>query len=321
MYATIFTPSRLHFGLLRFEQTQGPSYGGLGVMIDAPRWLLTMRPAAVWTATGPCADRALQFAQRAIAAITSAGLPRALSIEVQNAIPEHCGLGGGTQLALAVAAGVRRLAGMPPAGAAELAAMVGRGRRSAVGSHGFVEGGLLWETGRLPHEPVAELCDRLPLPESWRFVLAAPRGAEGLSGAGEQIAFGRLPAAPQRVTERLIELAVTGILPAARAANCDAFGEGVYQYGRLAGECFAPVQGGPYASPQIAECVGLIRALGVRGVGQSSWGPTVFAVVDSPEQAAWLSGKLKHAAALAGCEVQIAAPDNRGAVIGGNDDP
>ena len=74
-------------------------------------------------------------------------------------------------------------------------------------------------------------------------------------------------------------MAGAAILPAAEAGDLEAFGEAVHEFNRRAGEPFAAAQGGPYASPAVAGLIGELRQLGVAGVGQSSWGPTVFAVV------------------------------------------
>jgi beta-RFAP synthase len=225
----------------------------------------------------------------------------------------HRGLGGGTQLALAVAAGVYQLEGRSP-DIVHLAAMVDRGRRSAVGSHGFVHGGLIWEKGRLG-DRLAPLAARVPVPEEWRIVLVSPRHARGRAGAGERQAFAALPPVPEATTERLIELAERQILPAAEGADFARFADAVYEYGRLAGQCFAAVQGGPYASAEIAGCVAAIRDRVVSGVGQSSWGPTVFAVVGSASDAAALAQSLADRPPAADLDIQIAAPDNRGALV------
>jgi predicted sugar kinase len=64
-----------------------------------------------------------------------------------------------------------------------------------------------------------------------------------------------------------------------------AFGDAVHEFNRRAGEPFAAAQGGAYASPAIAELIVELRALGIRGVGQSSWGPTVFAMVPDSDTA------------------------------------
>ena len=310
---TISTPSRIHFGLLRFAQEEGPSYGGLGMMIDRPRWNVTMSRDDQWSAAGPSAERALRVARRVQA---HGHLPEDLSplrLEVRTAIPPHQGLGGGTQLDLAVAAGVRALSGLPPAPAAELATLTGRGQRSAVGSHGFAHGGLIWETGRRPGESLGTLAERVALPDQWRIVLITPPGDAGLSGEPERSAFEQLPPVPETAAVRLTILAVQHILPAARGGRLDAFGQAIYEYGRLAGESFAAVQGGPYASPEVEQCVQEIRRLGVGGVGQSSWGPTVFAIVGDQDGAEWIAAEMRKRPEWAQCEIHIAGPDNHGA--------
>ena len=78
----------------------------------------------------------------------------------------------------------------------------------------------------------------------------------------------------------LCRLVLLGMLPALAEHDLEAFGEALYDFNCRAGEPFAPVQGGVYAGPRIAEVVAFVRQQGVRGVGQSSWGPTVFAVTE-----------------------------------------
>jgi beta-RFAP synthase len=311
----VSAPSRLHFGLLRFGQDSGPSFGGLGMMIRRPRAVVALERADAWSVDGPSADRALAAAQRALRVSWSRSKPEALRVVVRSAIPSHRGLGGGTQLALAVAAGVRRVLNLPPGMAEQLAQAAGRGERSAVGSHGFVQGGLLWETGLLPGAKLGRLKRRVELPGNWRIVLAAPRDVRGLSGTKERQAFSSLPPVAAATVARLTELAEVEVLPAAERGDLEAFGEGVYQYGRLAGGSFAAVQGGCYASADVAALVAELRGLGARAVGQSSWGPTVFAIVAGEPQAADLAAAIRERPRWADYELEVSAPDNQGAVV------
>jgi len=105
------------------------------------------------------------------------------------------------------------------------------------------------------------------------------------------------------------------MLPGIERADCGAFGEAVYRFGRLAGECFAPVQGGPFASLEIARLVESIRDYGVSGVGQSSWGPTVFIFTASAAEGQILSEWLRTVRSIPADEIIIARPNNRGAQI------
>jgi len=174
-----------------------------------------------------------------------------ISLRVCQAPPSHCGLGSGTQLALAVARGIRELWQLPPVGAAELAASVDRGKRSAVGSYGFQQGGLIWETGRRSEDSLGTLARRIAIPNHWRVLLLSQSQESGLSGDREVTAFESLPQVPPKVTDKLRRLAEESILPAAEDADFETFSEAIHDYGRLAGSCFATVQGGLFASPAI----------------------------------------------------------------------
>jgi beta-RFAP synthase len=321
----ISTPSRLHFGLLRFEQAAGPSFGGLGMMIAEPRCIVRLSVSEVWQSHGVDGERALAYAQRSLNFVINevaagqrpAGAPQetppALAVEVLEPIPAHHGLGSGTQLALAVAAGVHALLELPPVDARQLAAVVGRGRRSAIGCHGFINGGLLYEQGSFRDEPLGRLAQRIDVPEQWRIILITASKSAGLSGSHELSAFGKLPPVPPATTARLEQLAESAILPAAERGDVETFGDALYDYGRLAGECFAAVQGGPYASPEIAACVETLRQLGAHGVGQSSWGPIVFAIMEDQSRAERLVAQIRAIPAWRNHEMRITSADNRGA--------
>ena len=58
------------------------------------------------------------------------------------------------------------------------------------------------------------------------------------------------------------------------------------------GAYFASLQGGPFASPRVSETLDWLRAQGVAGLGQSSWGPTGFAFFASEDEGEALLGRL-----------------------------
>jgi beta-RFAP synthase len=112
----------------------------------------------------------------------------------------------------------------------------------------------------------------------------------------------------------LCRLVLLGLLPALAERDLDAFGEALYDFNRRVGVGFAPVQGGSYASPRIAELVSFVRGEGIRGVGQSSWGPTVFAVTSDDDRARSLKERICTRFGLDESEVIITHANNRGAV-------
>ena len=314
----VLAPSRLHFGMLSLEPHCGRQYGGVGAMIQTPGLRLTIREAAGLEAAGPMLRRTLRAARLAWsndpACPDPAGEPRC-RIEVCEAPPQHVGLGTGTQLAMAVAAGLNALFDRPALDAASLARRVGRGQRSAIGLYGFFEGGLLFEGGKTPSEEVSPLVARVELPEDWRFVLVRPGGQRGLSGVAEQRAFARLPPVPAERTVALGREAAEVLLPAAAAGRFEEFSESLYRFGYEAGLSFAAWQGGAFASARLTGLVQSIRDLGVRGVGQSSWGPTLFALLPSADAAGEFLLRLRRTSCAADLELTITAPANRGAAI------
>lgn len=312
----VVTGSRLHFGLINPAAAGSGErlFGGAGMMVDRPGFRLRAVPAGEWSAEGPLAGRALSFARRFVEGVGDVGPQR---LVVEAAPPEHAGLGVGTQLGMAVARALASVAGCGNLGAADLARLVGRGLRSGLGVHGFDGGGFLVESGQKTPGTLSPLVARAAVPENWRVVLTLPPGAAAWHGAREQDAFGRLAVSRPNpgAVERLCRLVLLGMLPALAEADLDAFGEAVHEYNARAGEAFAAAQGGTYASAAVAELVAFGRHQGVRGVGQSSWGPTVFAVVASQEEAETLAGEVRRQFDLEGKAVVIAAPLNHGATL------
>jgi beta-RFAP synthase len=197
----------------------------------------------------------------------------------------------GTALSLAVA---RAVAGPRPV--AELAALTGRGERSGIGLHGFDRGGFLLDAGKTADDELPVLHTRLEFPDDWRIVLLRPAVDETWAGERERSAFDRPrdPAAARAATVRLKAVAFDELVPAVASPDFAAFADAVYRYNRLAGEPFAADQGGPFAGPEVTELIETLRSWGVAGVGQSSWGPTVFAFATDEHEAHHLADRARR---------------------------
>jgi beta-RFAP synthase len=331
----VHAASRLHFGLLGLPLAAGQPgcwpdlagqatvparrFGGVGLMVESPGVQVGAEPAAAWSAEGPLSERALAFARRfeQTSSLERAGEPpRPHRLVVEHTAPEHVGLGTGTQLGLAVARVLAPAYGLDGADAVALARRVGRGARSALGVHGFARGGFLVEGGKRRPDEIAPLVTRAEFPESWRVVLVLPPWGQGLHGAAESRAFDRL-GGPHALatTEALCRLVLLGMLPALAEHDLAAFGEALYDFNRRVGEAFRPVQGGTYANPRSAEIVAFVRSQGIWGVGQSSWGPAVFTVVEDPPRADDLGRRLRQQFGLSPAQVLSTSASRRGAAV------
>ncbi len=278
--------------MLDLRGSLGRRFGGIGAGVFDPSLVIEVERAAGVEAEGAEANRAADFARRYL---ESQGIRGGARIVIRHAIPEHAGLGSGTQLALAVARGIAELYHRPT-GAGALAAAVGRARRSAIGTWLFEGGGFIVEGGRLQDgERIAPLLTRLPIPDSWRCVIALPGNVAGVSGESEVQAFRELPPPPLREIEHVAHLLLMSLLPALVDGDLETFGRAITTIQQINGGWFAPAQGGPFASGASTELISKMRDWGAAGVGQSSWGPAVYAITEGDGNAAELASRARMA--------------------------
>jgi beta-ribofuranosylaminobenzene 5'-phosphate synthase len=316
----VSTPCRLHFGLLALSrQDEGDrQYGGAGVMIRQPQIVIRLQrddTAAGILTDGPMAQQAQGFAQQFIDNAKQMNLLEPVTrgrLTVVSAPRPHTGLGTGTQLGMAVGQAMAMLAGRDDLNVPTLAGLMGRGRRSAIGAYGFGAGGFIVEGGKLDPSRLSPLLMRHDFPDHWRLVLISPHRLQGLAGRREMQAFATMPDIPGDVTAQMCRLVLMGLAPAMLEGDLPTFGQALYELQRIVGQCFAQAQGGIYADPSLETLVAQIRTWGVHGVGQSSWGPTLYAVVESDDHANHLVHQLQQTFELQRDELSITQADNQG---------
>jgi beta-ribofuranosylaminobenzene 5'-phosphate synthase len=285
-------PARLHFGVLDLRGALGRWFGGIGAAAPAPTLLVSAVDSESLEVEGDDADRAAGFATQVRQHYR---LARGARLRVHRALPLHVGLGSGTALGLAVARAITELHGID-ATPEELARVVGRARRSAIGTWTFAGGGLVVEGGRkVGHDDAAPLLARLPFPPSWRCVVAVPDAPAGVSGAAEAQAMAQLPSPPEGAVERVAYLVLMGLLPALVEGDVATFGSSLSEIQERTGEWWAPAQGGTFAPGPSADLVRCMREWGIPGVGQSSWGPAVYGILEGEASAARLAERVREA--------------------------
>ena len=78
---------------------------------------------------------------------------------------------------------------------------------------------------------------------------------------------------------RICRLTLMQVAPATLTGDIGTFGAAITEIQAVVGEYFAPHQGGRFATETGCLATELALARGAHGVGQRSWGPTVFALV------------------------------------------
>lgn len=280
---TVFVeaPGRLHFGVLDLGGTLGRRFGGIGAAAPVPPLLVSASCASSGvTSEGDDSARAHEYARRFL---EHHGICSGARLTVHESLPRHAGLGSGTQLALAVSRALAELHGCDTRVEA-LALAVGRTRRSAVGMWVFDGGGFVLEGGRQRDTTVAPLLTRLPFPSTWQCIVAIPDGSAGISGDEEESAFEHLPPPPAGDAERVAHHVLMALLPALAEGNLVAFGAALTRIQQITGRWFGSIQGGTFAASS-QPLIDRLRSLGAHGVGQSSWGPAVYGIVDGADRA------------------------------------
>jgi|CXWL01.1.fsa_nt_gi beta-RFAP synthase len=322
-------PGRLHLGFLDPAGTLGRRFGSLGLVIDGFDTHVEIGPALVNTVDATSGPGACGAAERDRAAAHLASLQQhtgrsqPLHLRLRQWPPAHAGLGSGTQLALAIGRAFAAWHGLNLA-TPTLAAWLGRGLRSGVGIAGFDQGGLLLDGGPGAPGHSAPLLARMALPEAWRVILLLDPRLQGLSGADEKLALASLPPLPQASSAELCHQVLMQILPGAADGQFAPFASGISRLQQILGAHFAPAQQGrAYTSADIGHALQWMAGAagdggqGGAAIGQSSWGPTGFAILPTQVAAEALLRDARAAGVLAPeLALHIVRGRNHGAVLG-----
>lgn len=324
---SVDAPARLHLGFLDPSGTLGRRFGSIGLVIDGPATQVAIglsdRDAVV--ADTPAARSELSRAAASLQRLRErTGRREPLRLHLTQVLPSHAGFGSGTQLALAIGTAYARWYGLD-ASSATLASWLGRGLRSGVGIAGFDHGGLLVDGGPGADGRPAPLLSRVDMPADWRVVLVQDARAQGLSGGDERQALVELPPLAPTAAAEICHQVLMRVLPGAALAEFAAFAAGVTQVQRMLGEHFAPAQQGrAFTSAAVGRLVQWLGGVALDGdvraaraaIGQSSWGPTGFAILPSQSSAEALLLAARAAGVIdPALDVRIVAARNRGAVL------
>jgi beta-ribofuranosylaminobenzene 5'-phosphate synthase len=318
---SVLAPGRLHLGFLDPAASLGRRFGSVGLVIDGYQTVVALGRAMSDEVVTACVDAAAELGRaeaclRTLRQLTGCHAP--VRLQLLEVLPPHTGLGSGTQLALAVGRAFANLHGLDM-DSPTLARGLGRGLRSGIGIAGFDQGGLLVDGGPGPDGAPAPLLARMDLPAAWRVVVVQDPQHRGLSGPLERQALASLPPLPQAAAAEICHQVLMRVLPGAAGGEFQLFAAGVTRMQQVLGEHFAPAQGGTgFTSPAVGRLMAWLADghAGAAAIGQSSWGPTAFAITASPAEAEALVSAARAAGMIGpGLTVRTVAARNRGAAV------
>ncbi|MDP2154010.1 MAG: GHMP kinase [Methylotenera sp.] len=286
----VSTSGRLHMGFFDLHGGLGRKFGSIGLSLTEPSFVMSAKPSKVLNVSGANSvpesviSRVSAVARQILGAMNIAG---AVEINIRESLPEHSGLGSGTQMALATGAVINYLYQLN-LNTMQLATLTGRGRRSGVGISAFDYGGLLIDGGRAlsaTHVSPPPMLARYDFPEEWAILLIFDTSEPGIHGEQEKIAFNELPAFSESLAAHLCRHVLMQAMPALVERDLIAFGQSIQVLQQHVGDYFLPVQGGRYASKLVSAVLERLDAMGAPCFGQSSWGPTGFAIFANQHEA------------------------------------
>lgn len=262
-------------GFIDLSGSLGRHFGSVGIALNEISTRLSVTRANTCQITGPSTERAKICLAQLCQALN---VSDKLDVTIETAIPEHVGLGSGTQMSLAIGSALNALYGLGLT-VRDIAAVTERGLRSGIGIGIFEQGGLVVDGGRGENTITPPVLVHLAVPAEWRFILVFDRRGQGLHGLQEIQAFKELPPFPQQEAARLCYLLLMQGLPALAENDLSKFGEVITQLQQSVGEHFSSAQGGIFTSPEVTQAMQWLAEQGAVAIGQTSWGPTGFCAV------------------------------------------
>jgi beta-ribofuranosylaminobenzene 5'-phosphate synthase len=318
----VVSPSRLHLTLIDLNAEIGRVDGGVGITLESPSLEISASEADTVEVVGTSllAGRMLKAAK----AVLPAG--KGIRINIKRDLPDHVGLGSGTQAALSVAAAVNEIYGLGKS-VRELAVAVGRGGTSGIGVAAFENGGFIVDGGhrfkdkgafspsaasRMPPGPVLF---RRAFPD-WSIVLAIPN-TKGVHDAEEVDIFQKVCPVPLAEVQEISHVILMQMLPALIEEDIESFGRAINHF-QTAGFKKREVELQPRP---VIDIMNYMQDNGASGSGVSSFGPVVYGIVGSSGEASKLRKEVQRMLDESlGGEVLLTKGRNRGAdIFGGSD--
>ena len=283
MKVIVTSSARLHMGFFDLNGSSGRMFGSMGVSINTPCTQIEIarsEKTSIEVISGHhvYGHHVSENIEKIVNSLKIAHkISQDFSVKINQSIPEHTGLGSGTQLALALGAGLNRLFNLGLT-VPQIAAITQRGSRSGIGIGTFEHGGLVIDGGRGNTDAPPPIIARHDFPQEWPILLILDNAEQGAHGEHELMAFDALPKASLETAQTLTHSVLMQALPAIVERDYVEFSRAIYKLQRATGKYFAPAQGGIFKSKSVAEVLNYLYQNNVLCAGQSSWGPTGFAV-------------------------------------------
>ena len=283
---SLIAPARLHFGFLDPSGLSGRQFASLGLVIEGYNVELEVRRSKILSITGDALDdETAKFFRVTITRLKKRyGFTDNFKIVLKKKPPRHSGFGSGTQLALALSRSLLEIINLKPR-TEHLSLTINRGKRSGIGILGFDKGGFIVDGGKLTDARQPPLISRVSFPRNWKILLVMQDKISHFYGDREIKAIEGLPKITKEKSSTLCRETLLRVIPAIIDKDFESFAEGITNIQNLMGEFFFNAQdGSTFSSPSVGKVISVLAKNFDIGSGQSSWGPTGFAIFESNDE-------------------------------------
>ena len=309
----VSAPAHLHTGNFDMTGDLGRLYGTVGFAIDRQLEIEVTKANKV-----KAEDKWAQLFTKRF--IEKYNISEA-EVKINKAIPKFVGVGYHTTLALSIGTALSKLYNLNLS-TEEIALAMKRGAITSLGVHAFKVGGFIVEGGfkvDQREKMIPPLIFHQSMPKNWFFVVAiANEPIEKITKMreNEDAILRNLKLMPKETSDMLSRLVLVKIIPAIIEEDLKSFGEGLTAFNSELGKFWNEYQcGRTYCHPVVEEAIKLMLRKSTCAC-QTSWGPTIYGIVDGQEKAQVLTNELNEFMKKnGGGEVFFTKADNKGAVI------
>lgn len=320
----IKSPARLHFGQLDLNGDIGRIYGGSGVGIKEPYCKMKFKKSNKIIVKGKKSKEVKKTLEKLVVILREKNLlnkNNGVLVEVENILPFHSGLGSGTQIGLTLAEGINNLYNLN-LDKFKIAELVDRKHsRSAIGFGVFYFGGFIADGGRITEEKendnyLPPILFKEKIPEDWYFIIIIPSlDKEKMAGKKEIKTFKELEKMNIETSAENCHHLLLGMLPALKEKNLKTFSYHLNRIEDNVGDYFSEIQSGKYTSKYAQEIIAFLEANDVLGRGQSSWGPSLYALFANKKRAKKIKDDILTKFKTKINKIYITSAANKGAEI------
>jgi len=264
---------RLHLGFYRFYD-HPYIYGSIGISVEEPYINVVVSESPdlkVICSTKLCED--------IVSNVVKLLKVRDVEVMVNGFLRHNVGLGSKTRITLATYLALKTYLNLS-FDMSDITKLLGR-KISGVGVYSFLYGNLVVDSGLDINDKdltLPKLVGVYEVPSNWYLIIALPEGVKGLSEFEEGPILSNVGEFPK---QELLYKEYVKLITALTLKDFNTFTQSLTNIQQLTGEYFSKFQGSIFTHEVSEEVVNIMKSEGVRGIGQSSWGPTTYGFIDN----------------------------------------